>query len=114
MKKTTRQVKTRFRPETRFVVRDIAPVPHRGELEKQLEELKTRLLAPVLVTADPAQALSFRLAANEAAGAAWFTPFPLLVFPELFEEKISAAKVQQARQRRIFEETEPFVQTVAE
>ena len=32
---------------------------------------------------------------------AWFTPFPLLVFPVLLEEKAEAARLQEARQRQI-------------
>jgi len=115
MKRTYKQLKARFKPETRFEVRDLAPVPHRGELEKKLEQLKARLLKPVIRTAaNPAYEVPLRLAANEAAGLAWFTPFPLLFFPALFEEKITAAQRQQARQREILEQTEGFIQTVVE
>ncbi len=42
-----------------------------------------------------------RRAANEAASLAWVTPFPLLFFPTLLEEKARTARRQQARQKRI-------------
>ena len=40
-------------------------------------------------------------AANEAAGLAWTTAFPLLVFPTLFQEKVDRARLQQERAERI-------------
>jgi len=101
-----RQVKTSFEPETRFEVGAIAPVPPRGALETELEQLKARLLAPLLnESTDPAQSVPLRLAANEAASLAWFTPFPLLFFPALLEEKVYAAQRQEARQRQIRQRT---------
>jgi hypothetical protein len=114
MKQKYGQVITEFEPETRFEVGAIAPVPPRGALETELEQLKARLLEPLLNTAaDPAQGEPLRRAANEAAGLAWFTPFPLLFFPALLEEKVNAAQRQQARQRRIIRQTEALVETVA-
>jgi hypothetical protein len=96
------QVKTRFGPETRFEIGPIPPVPFRGALEHELDNLKERLLKEALARAgDPALNPLLRRAANEAASLAWFTPFPLLVFPVLLEEKAEAARCQQARQRQI-------------
>jgi hypothetical protein len=40
-------------------------------------------------------------AANEAAGLAWETPFPLLFLPELFEEKFNQLRVQFEKQKQI-------------
>jgi hypothetical protein len=106
-----RQVITNFEPETRFEVGAIAPVPFRGALETELEQLKARLLKPLLnASADPAQSAPLRQAANEAAGLAWFTPFPLLFFPALFEEKIYAAQRQEARQQRIRRQSETLLE----
>jgi hypothetical protein len=42
-----------------------------------------------------------RRAANEAAAIAWMTPFPLLFFPALFEEKTAAARRQAAQQQKV-------------
>src|SRR5580692_5447031 len=96
------QFKTRFRPETRFEIGPIAPVPFRGALENDLDALKARLLREELARAsEPALNPLLRRAANEAASLAWFTPFPLLVFPLLLEEKAEAARQQQARQKQI-------------
>jgi hypothetical protein len=110
-----KQVKTNFGPEARFEVGAITPVPLRGEPENELEQLKARLLGPLLnAAADPAESVPLRLAANEAASLAWFTPFPLLFFPALLEEKIYAVQRQEARQRQIREQTEALVETVVE
>jgi hypothetical protein len=77
-------------------------VPFRGALEGELDYLKARLLKEQLTRAtEPALNPLLRRAANEAASLAWFTPFPLLVFPLLLEEKAEAARRQQARQRQI-------------
>jgi hypothetical protein len=102
---------TRFEAETQFEVGAIAPVPFRGALETELEQLKERLLGPLLnAAADPAQGAPLRRAANEAAGLAWMTPFPLLFFPALLEEKVCAARRQEARQRQIRHRTEGLLE----
>ena len=96
------QFKTRFGPETRFEIGPIAPVPFRGALENELDALKARLLREELARAqEPALNPLLRRAANDAASLAWFTPFPLLVFPVLLQEKAEAARRQEARQRQI-------------
>jgi hypothetical protein len=75
-------------------------------LETQFARLKNRLLARQLAEA-PALELNapLRCAANEAAALAWVTPYPLLVFPALFEEKTRAALRQAERQARIYAST---------
>jgi hypothetical protein len=91
-----------FEPETHFEVAPIPPVPFRGTQETELDRLKARLLRELLQQTPDAQFNApLRRAANEAAGLAWFTPFPLLFFPALLEEKARAALRQRARQRRI-------------
>jgi hypothetical protein len=54
-----------------------------------------------------------RRAANEAAGLAWFTPFPLLFFPGLLEEKARAALRQGARQRYVRDMSENLLEEAA-
>jgi hypothetical protein len=111
MRQQFTQIITRFEPETQFEVGAIAPVPFRGALEIELEQLKERLLEPLLTTAtNPDEGAPLRFAANEAAGLAWFTPFPLLFFPALFEEKVYAAQRQEARQRQIRQRTEGLLE----
>jgi hypothetical protein len=98
----TNRVIARFEPETHFEVAPIAPVPFRGTQETELDRLKARLLKQLLdQTEDPQLYAPLRRAANEAAGLAWFTPFPLLFFPALLEEKAVAVQRQGTRQRRI-------------
>jgi len=64
--------------------------------------LKHALLQPVLGGAhNPELRSKLTWAAQEAASLAWLTPFPLLVLPALFEEKISAARQHWLKQQKI-------------
>ena len=92
---------TRFEPETRFEVAPVPAVPFRGTQETELDRLKARLLRELLQqTPDEQFYAPLRRAANEAAALAWFTPFPLLFFPGLLEEKARAALRQGAHRQR--------------
>ena len=44
-----------------------------------------------------------RSAANEAAALAWVTPYPLLVFPTLFEEKAAFAVKLAEKQEEVLD-----------
>jgi len=99
-----RRVLTRFGPETRFEVKPAPAVPFRAAHENEFERLKNRLLAERLERVWDADHNSHvRWAANEAAALAWVTPYPLLVFPTLFEEKAAAALGRAERQTEILE-----------
>lgn len=105
-----RRLNTEFGPETRFEVRPVPPAPFRAVLEDEFERLNARLLRERLV--DPRTARlggELRRAANEAAGLAWATAFPLLFFPALFEEKVRTALKRAARQEAIRLETRDLV-----
>jgi hypothetical protein len=105
------QFQARFDDETRFEIRPLAPVPMRGTAEDELEQLKARLVGPLLApAAEPELNTALQRAANEAASVAWFTPFPLLVFPTLLEEKAADAIHQQARQREILARTQGLLE----
>jgi hypothetical protein len=115
MKKKNRQIIRGTEPAARVQEGELAPVPGRGAPETELEQLKDRLLRSVLTdAASPTLKAPFRRAANEAASLAWFTPFPLLFFPALLEEKVYAAQRQQARQRLIRKRTEGLLLKAAE
>ena len=96
------RVTTRFAPETRFEVTPVPAVPFRGTVETELDRLKDGLLLRLL-NETPVSELNaiLRRAANEAAALAWLTPFPLLFFPALFEEKAQTARKQVAKQARV-------------
>lgn len=97
-----RRVPTRFAPEIRFEVRPAPPAPFRATQENELELLKKRLLRAYLEERAGADRSSYvRRAANEAAALAWVTPYPLLVFPDLFEEKVQTLLLQAARQKSV-------------
>ncbi len=77
-------------------------VPCRGPLEFQLDELKERLLQPLMQTVgNTALAQELRWAANEAAALAWYTACPVLVLPTLLEEKVRAALKKWEKQEQI-------------
>ena len=101
MSARTRRVPTRFEHETRFEVA-IPAVPFRGAAEKELEQLKSRLLEGWLLESPQAELQDrYRQAATEAATLAWMTAYPLLVLPMLLDEKIREARERAERQREI-------------
>jgi hypothetical protein len=74
--------------------------------ENRFEELKNRLLRERLSrAAEPGWESLLRRAANEAAALAWVTPYPLLVFPDLFAEKAESAVRVALKQARTFRQT---------
>ncbi len=92
----------RFGPETRFEVEPAAPAPFRAVQDSRFEKLKHRLLNERLGQVwEPGDSSQLRRAANEAAALAWVTPYPLLVFPVLFEEKATAAADFNRHQRLV-------------
>ena len=96
------RVLARFAPETRFEVNPAPPTHFRATQESGLDQLKHRLLQEFLYErTGPKFNAYVRRAANEAAALAWVTPYPLLVFPELFEEKAVAALHQAERQANV-------------
>lgn len=79
------------------------PAPFRATLETDFERLKNRLLTETLLaTARPDLNAAIRRAANEAAALAWVTFYPLLAFPELFEEKLQNAVRHAERQALVY------------
>jgi len=102
MKTTYKRVRTRFGPETRFELRPEPAAPFRALQESEFEKLKLQLLEERLSQDLDRPTNSYlRRAANEAASLAWVTPYPLLVFPALFEEKADAALLQARRQKDV-------------
>jgi hypothetical protein len=77
-------------------------VPCRGPMEAQLEELKERLLQPLIqAVVSTGLAREIRWAATEAAALAWYTACPILVLPSLLEEKIGGALQRWDKQQQI-------------
>jgi len=112
MKSNYQRVRTRFAPETRFNVTPVPAVPFRGTVETQLDRLKDGLLLQFL-NETPELNTSLRRAANEAAALVWFTPFPLLLFPALLEEKVQTARKQAAKQSRVRQRSRALLAKVA-
>jgi len=103
-----------FEPDAEFELTPRLTVPFRGTQETELERLKTLMLRDLLAKAtDPELNAPLRRAANEAAGLAWLTPFPLLFFPELLAERATVAARQMAKQGRVREKTRNLIMEVA-
>ena len=104
MKLNKERVKARFGPDTRFEVQPVPAAPFRALHEDELEQLKSRLLRQRLnENGVPEIHSRLRRAANEAAALVWASSFPLLVFPELFEEKAGVALQQAQHQASVRE-----------
>jgi hypothetical protein len=102
MNENRKRVPTAFAPEPRFWVTPVPAVPLRGRLETELERLKSRLLARALRdTPYPEFDALICRAASEAAGLAWLTAYPLLVFPALFDEQVQVAVQQGLHQAHV-------------
>ena len=98
------RIRTEFGPETRFELRPAPAAPFRVTLETALERLKLELLRRRLASMpEPRYNSKVRSAANEAAALAWVTDYPLLVFPELFEEKVNAVQQREVGQFQTYE-----------
>ena len=98
------KVVAEFGPETRFELKPTTPAPFRDVHETRFERLKNHLLEERLGEVwNPEHNSWVRRAANEAAALAWVTPYPLLVFPALFEEKAGAALLYAERQAHVRE-----------
>jgi hypothetical protein len=99
-----KRLRTEFGPETRFELHPQPPAPFRAAQQSGFERLKGQLLSNRLSEVWGAKSVSqIRRAANEAAAIAWVTPYPLLVFPLLFEEKADQALLVMDRQDRLRE-----------
>ena len=93
-----RKLNTFFEPAEVFE----APLLQGEPLKESFAELQDSLVAETLVGTETLSLHGqVKQAANEAAGLAWTTPFPLLVFPTLFIEKVERARKQDERARRI-------------
>jgi hypothetical protein len=89
---------TEFANLNRFDPAFVPAAPFRGTVENELETLKRRLLAHELGRAAGVDAnVYLRRAANDAAALAWLTPYPLLVMPVLFEEKVRESRKHAGR-----------------
>jgi|SRR5882762_4364085 len=74
--------------------------PIRGQVEAEIEELKRRLLQPIVAKIrDSALIQEISWAANEAAALAWCTICPILVLPTLLEEKVRATLAKWEKQK---------------
>jgi hypothetical protein len=110
-----RKIETWFEPDVGFEIEPrggdlIAPL--RGVPEAELDEIKERLLEAAVTENDGAELYpAIRAAANEAAALAWNTPFPLLVFPLLFEEKTESARRRLVNQRAVWKRSRRMMDT---
>lgn len=95
-----RTVPTEFLPPDRFEVEPTHPT--RQAVEARFAKLQSSLLDD-LASGDEADVAreALQLAANQAAGLAWTTGYPLLVFPGLFAELAAKVECRAKRQKQI-------------
>jgi hypothetical protein len=114
MKGKMKKVRLRYEPPTRFEVRPVPAAPFRGTQETGLDVLKARLLLELLKgTADTDLYPRLRRAANDAAAVAWTTPFPLLVFPTLLDEKAREAEQRHNHQQAVLARSRRLMKAAA-
>lgn len=89
-----------FAPDEEFDAPFLEGEPLREAFAKLRDEL---LAAEVEATETLGLKAPLEHAANEAAGLAWTTGFPLLVFPGLYAEKATGVRLREDRARRIKE-----------
>jgi hypothetical protein len=107
MKKKYTRVPTEFGPEIGFTLK---PAAAKRRREDRFRKLKHELLFERLdEELGPKFNKRIRQAASEAEAIAFATPFPLLIFPALFEEKAADAAVRFERQERIYETSPEFL-----
>jgi len=110
MNNNYRRLETAFGPEARFDLLPAPPAPFRAVQENGFERLKNRLVNERLnETWEPLLASGIRRAAHEAEALAWVTPYPLLVFPALFDEKADAARQRAEHQADILRRSRGLV-----
>jgi hypothetical protein len=103
------QVSAKAGRDTDFDIQARSAVP-RAVLDVEFGKLKNRLLSLEAARVGTfEQARMLRLAATDAAGLAWLTPFPLLVLPQLFEETVEAARKREALQEDIRQRSQVIV-----
>ena len=102
---------------TAFDAEEEFDLPVRFEREaiaEKFADLKDNLLEEYV---DDSENLSYHArlkhAANEAAGLAWTTEYPLLFFPALFDEMARRERVRAGRQERIIAKTEDLLESIA-
>ncbi len=101
MKSDKKRLTGRHAARVRLTTRSSPASRARAEANARLAELKDKLTRKHLA-GEYGQALpALQHAANDAASMAWASGFPLLVFPELLEERVSVARDQAARQDHI-------------
>lgn len=106
----TRKLRTYFDPDTEFEAELLAGEP----LRETFATLQESLVNETLDATDTlALHAPLKQAANEAAGLAWTTQYPLLVFPTLFYEKAQRVREREDRAGRIKAQTAEFLMEAA-
>ncbi|MDH7501562.1 MAG: hypothetical protein QHJ82_02455 [Verrucomicrobiota bacterium] len=105
---------TRYAPDAELEFASASRGQWRATIHEELERLKNRLLQEYFTKpVDLALAPAIRRAANEAAALASISPYPLLVFPTLFEEKAEAAVRYHFRQQLVWDRSRRLMSMAA-
>ena len=105
-----RSVPTSFDEEVGFTLSPTGD--HRETLEQQFTSLKDQLVDHLIAETETLSLKArFKQVANEAAGLAWTTSVPLLVFPTLFHELAGKVRIRENRQAMIASRSQAILET---
>lgn len=105
---------TRYAPDAELEFASVSRGQWRATVHEELERLKNRLLQEYFnKCADSALLPAIHRAAHEAAALASINPYPLLVFPTLFEEKAEAALRYHFRQQLVWDRSRRLMSMAA-
>lgn len=102
--RTRRRGGARWLPSSTTFAGDSTSVAMQALRQRLLREHLTKVRSPFV-------AASLLWAAEEAAALAWSTPYPLLVFPALLEEKLAGARAYCRAQARIHRRSSRILHT---
>lgn len=95
-------ISTQFDNEVAFEMTPLPGVVPSDTVQLRFVELQNRLVEETLhETPNPFLREGLHQAANEAAALSWTTPYPLLVMPVLFNEKVHAVRLRLGKQHRV-------------
>jgi len=98
------------RTQFEVTIRRASLTPHKRQSHADLQQLKVKLLQPILDHIEnPDLCQRIRLAANEALALAWNKPSPFQFFPYLLEQKVREVHQWFRRQQQILLSTQVSV-----
>lgn len=110
----SRSLPVRFDPETRFDLPTESTSVSYDSVDHEFARMKETMLEQNQATTEfRFEQDLIRFAVNEAEALAWTSPFPLLVFPALTQEKTDQARKHFQKQQEIWRRSQTLLSNVA-